>query len=1231
MSETHRDEFVDSVLEEYAALYEEIEEGDRHEIDLRPRLVRRLFCNVLGWEHSEYEQEDEWNDVRFYDENRSPVVVVEGKRRGVDIDEGVPQVFRYASETPYADYLVSTNVDALRLYRRCDPSHPEAVSHHGVTARPVVDVDFKSVAGANSRVTSDDLSPERRQSLQKLRSLRRSEVLNPDRYDEFDVRRPADISDDAGFRELIRVLGVCLDEYFLPYAVDTFDQLWSRYDEYDRQRTELTDQIERLEQSGHDETEVAQLQTQLRQLNEEYEEYAQFHDDFETWVRLSGRRDESFEDNKRVFCRESVYVQLNKMLLIRIAEDQGLTNRMISNGGVDDYFQFWDDYTRYVEQTYVDLFELASREVSEIYERLFSRGIFDWEIRDDPALDSVIQRTLWHLNRFDFSDVDRDILGHLYEEHLSPAERKRLGEFYTPTGVVDLILDSVGYTVDQPLERDDYDLLDPACGSGGFLVRAASRLIERLDRKGVPPAEAVEIVRRRLHGFDINPFACHIAEINLLFQIVDKYRAAKERDPEFTLDGFKIYQTNSLQTDNQESLTALHSTEVQRRYREDRYEANKHKTRADYRFVVGNPPYVRIQNIPDGPARSEYDEYDVSVWNYDLSVLFFRRAGDWLREGGRLGFISSNKFIPNRYGKRLRPYLAQNFRFEYLIDFGDYDVFETPQAYPLVFTGKRINRDERARTVEEFQPDDYVFTFAEATEALPEITQTATRAVTEVNADARPSAESEAHTVNGEAHTVNAELTHPGRSVGEDAPEGRVADIIGACLPDSPDGDPPSWETVESRLDSLVSQTEFDEPPLRAFPVPASMIAGEEWRFVPADEEACLSEIEAGGTPLSAYANGAQLCQNGVQTGANSVFQLTADVIDEYDFDPSVVKDLVRGEHVHRWHTDVPEYPKLLYIDSDDYLDDYPEARAYLTEHRERLEDRYCVTDEQRRWFDLARNRPGTFGDELIFTPDVSYYSNFWYEPTGEVYGLNSVYVLSVLEGVDPYYQLGILNSDVAQFYIRRVASSYGSDYLRYQWDYLKQLPIPDPETVPAALVERVTDAAERLSDLRAEYVRAKRLRSDPDRLLARVDTESLSYAGYVDRLDYQNVSGDHEPVLDGDTVRFGVTDARIEFVDTRVAEMVCDLLSALGITTEQELDSLELPPRRDALRELFEQYEAAGQTVEEAPERAAEIERAYNDAVYDVYGLSDDVESLIRERVVKPANPLEPRETDGD
>ncbi|MFB6177112.1 MAG: class I SAM-dependent DNA methyltransferase, partial [Halobaculum sp.] len=374
----------------------------------------------------------------------------------------------------------------------------------------------------------------------------------------------------------------------------------------------------------------------------------------------------------------------------------------------------------------------------------------------------MIQRTLWHLNHFDFSEVDRDILGHLYEEHLSPEERKELGEFYTPTAIIDLVLDSVGYTADQPLESQEYDLLDPACGSGGFLVRAARRLLERLNRKCVQPDET----------FDINPFACHIAEINLLFQVIDTYQAAKEQDPAFTLEGFNIYQTDALRTDNQESLSAQYSSEIQRRYREERREVNELKSRDDYQFVVGNPPYVRQQKLKSGPAKTAYKKSEVGKWNFDLSILFFEKAGDWLQSGGQVGFITSNKFIPNRYGEKVRPYLAQNFRFRYLIDFGDYEVFETPQAYPIIFTGERINRDVGARPVEEFQPDDYVFTFAEATDSLPEISQTAVQAGSPEVSD-------------GET------LSDPDREVGDEPTEERIADVIRACLPSDPHAEPP--------------------------------------------------------------------------------------------------------------------------------------------------------------------------------------------------------------------------------------------------------------------------------------------------------------------------------------------------------------------------------------------------------------------------------------------------------
>ena len=61
------DEFTEQVIDEYLSLYDEIEAGDRAEHDLMPRLVDHVFLSVLGFNRSDYEQEDEWNDVRFFD------------------------------------------------------------------------------------------------------------------------------------------------------------------------------------------------------------------------------------------------------------------------------------------------------------------------------------------------------------------------------------------------------------------------------------------------------------------------------------------------------------------------------------------------------------------------------------------------------------------------------------------------------------------------------------------------------------------------------------------------------------------------------------------------------------------------------------------------------------------------------------------------------------------------------------------------------------------------------------------------------------------------------------------------------------------------------------------------------------------------------------------------------------------------------------------------------------
>ncbi len=348
-----QDKFVETVISEYSDLYNEIKEGERAEHDLMPRLIDHLFINALGWKKTDYEQEDDWNDVRFFDEDRNPIVIIEGKRRDVGVDEGIEQVFRYASETPYARYLISTNIDSMHVYERCDESNTDAVTYHGVSAEPIVEVPFEGICNrVSGEAINNELTLDEKQAIKRLFRLCRDEVTHEDRYRDFNLGRRQDIDNDEGFDNLISSLRLCLEDYLLPYTLSAFDKFESRYEEFEREREELEDQIKRLEDSGHDDTEIAELEDKLAELKDDYEIYNQFHSDYETWVRLSNRQDNDPDENKEVFCRESVYVQLNKILLIRIAEDKDLVNQMVSNGGVHRYFEFWDDYTRYVDRDY---------------------------------------------------------------------------------------------------------------------------------------------------------------------------------------------------------------------------------------------------------------------------------------------------------------------------------------------------------------------------------------------------------------------------------------------------------------------------------------------------------------------------------------------------------------------------------------------------------------------------------------------------------------------------------------------------------------------------------------------------------------------------------------------------------------------------------------------------------------------------------------------------------------
>ena len=712
-------ERIQDILNEYAAIYREIDFEDRPEPDVVPRLINHLFINVLGHDESDYEQENDWNDIIFRDDDGNAVIVVEAKRRSVDVDEGVEQGFEYCGERNYVEYFVSTNIDRFRLYKACDPDEEDAITHGGFTAKPIADINFEALVNAETgRALTSEVDIAKYQDLLELNKLRREEVADISKFDEFDLPpgQIQSVSTDEGFENLLNALEKSINEYFMPYSLKKFDEFEEKHHALSERHEQLTDELDTVRGTDSaNQEEVAELRQQISELEEDWEPYRRFWEDYEVWKQLSNRVGEEESENKRIFCRESVYTQINKILFIRIAEDKGLLNTMVSNGGVHRYFDFWSDYAKYTgpQRDYRDLFDAACTEMTEIYEHLFSGSIFDWELRDGSALNEIFQKTFWHLNHYDFEGVDRDLLGTLYEQHLPKEERQTLGEFYTPTEVVNFILDRLDYTADKPIENKD--VLDPATGSGTFLVQAANRLVERLEMKGVEPKEALEIVQKRLHGLDINPFAVNIAQINLVFQIVDLYRDVKEKHPDYTIDNFKIYQTDSLKRGVDTKISGFHSDAIIRKYQQDKQEADAIKS-GSYDIVVGNPPYVYYNDIPKG-QRETYNKAfpNAAHRQYDMLILFIDSVRDWLKPSGEVGYITSNKFITNQYGEKLRKNLPRYVYLNEFIDFADAGVFEDAVNYPCVFVMRRKTSEEEANT------EEYQFPFVGVQEEMGDV------------------------------------------------------------------------------------------------------------------------------------------------------------------------------------------------------------------------------------------------------------------------------------------------------------------------------------------------------------------------------------------------------------------------------------------------------------------------------------------------------------------------------
>lgn len=448
----------------------------------------------------------------------------------------------------------------------------------------------------------------------------------------------------------------------------------------------------------------------LESLNARYGETIRVMHWFSAWkaqtAALVFQSDEAGE-LRREFLAQTAYLIVIRILLVRIMEDKKLVKRMFTNGGVALWF-------RQVEPHYLSLamgrspeflLEMAYTSAQHVYAHFYAeKTVLDWYQPDRNA----IVRVLHVLAGFDLRRINRDIIGTVYNQYVEAKHKHESGLYYTPPEVVSYMLDRIGYKGTRIIGKR---LIDLSCGSGGFLVEAANRLADAYRQhykaQGYVNVQADRVqevlneIRESLYGIDLNPFACALAETNLLIQIIDFFAIAFEKGEQASIDRFHIYNADSLTFSD---ATLGHMNDSLPYPPDDlpvvdRIKAGIGEWQDKFDFVVGNPPYVRADEGAAGlkafreRVKKEYPvEFvrDVLTMKWDLFIPFVAASHALLRsksdyfDAGQAALITSSAIETVPYAEALRQHLVQNTRIEEIHFFEGVKLFEDAAVFNTI-------------------------------------------------------------------------------------------------------------------------------------------------------------------------------------------------------------------------------------------------------------------------------------------------------------------------------------------------------------------------------------------------------------------------------------------------------------------------------------------------------------------------------------------------------------------
>lgn len=425
---------------------------------------------------------------------------------------------------------------------------------------------------------------------------------------------------------------------------------------------------------------------------------------------------------------------LDRVLFVSFAEDKGL----IPDNSIKQAYEHNDPYNpRPVYQNFIGLFNAIYHGNKQLDIPAYQGTIFTKDEQlDNLVISDELCEGFKELAEYDFdSEVSVTVLGRIFEQSIADLEvltenihegavpkvkakpkavsgkRKKEGVVYTPDNITQFIVaNTLGTHIDEQFdllfaefgkEKSDgsiqwkkgsktelkfwyawqdklktIKIVDPACGSGAFLVAAFDYLHAEYEKSNEKLAELThqrsildlnkEILNNNLFGVDVNSESIEITKLSLWLKTAERGKPLESLNDNFFVG-------NSLGFDE----PAPEDTFTWKGAFKEIFD------NGGFDVVLGNPPYVRQELLGDIKL---WLEQTYSVYNgvLDLYGYFFELGIKLLKLNGRMAYISSSTFFKTGSGEKLREHLSSQVTLEKIIDFGDLQVFEGVTTYPAI-------------------------------------------------------------------------------------------------------------------------------------------------------------------------------------------------------------------------------------------------------------------------------------------------------------------------------------------------------------------------------------------------------------------------------------------------------------------------------------------------------------------------------------------------------------------